>query len=71
MVNSHLIRPYFLGGGGIGGGTLDSHETIQCQLIVLNFFQQNRTVTTVDGRNPKQPPGINYLLTGAGCFPST
>ena len=28
MVNSPLIRPYFLGGGGIGGGTLDSHPTV-------------------------------------------
>ena len=26
MVNSPLIRPYFLGGGGIGGVPLDSHE---------------------------------------------
>ena len=26
MVNSPLIRPYFVGGGGIGGGTLDPHE---------------------------------------------
>ena len=26
MVNSPLIRPYLLGGGGIGGGTLDSHD---------------------------------------------
>ena len=28
MVNSPLIRPYLLGGGGIGGGTLDSHDKI-------------------------------------------
>ena len=26
MVNSPLIRPYLLGGGGIGGVPLDSHE---------------------------------------------
>ena len=26
MVNSPLIRPYFLGGVGIGGVPLDSHE---------------------------------------------
>ena len=27
MVNSPLIRPYLLGGGGsFGGGTLDSHD---------------------------------------------
>ena len=29
MVNSPLIRPYlslFIGGGGIGGGTLGSHD---------------------------------------------
>ena len=28
MVNSPLIRPYFLGGVALGGGTLDSHEMI-------------------------------------------
>ena len=28
MVNSPLIRPYFLGGGGIGGVPLGSHESI-------------------------------------------
>ena len=26
MVNSPLIRPYFLGGDGIGGVPLDSHD---------------------------------------------
>ena len=26
MVNSPLIRPYLLGGGGIGGVPLDSHD---------------------------------------------
>ena len=26
MVNSPLIRPYFLGGGGIGGVPLGSHD---------------------------------------------
>ena len=30
MVNSPLIRPYLLGGGGsFGGGTLDSHDMKQ------------------------------------------
>ena len=29
MVNSPLIRPYFLGGVAFGGGSLDSHETMQ------------------------------------------
>ena len=28
MVNKPLIRPYLLGGGSFGGGTLDSHEKI-------------------------------------------
>ncbi len=28
VVNNPLIRPYFLGGGGIGGVPLDSHDTI-------------------------------------------
>ena len=26
VVNNPLIRPYFLGGGGIGGVPLDSHD---------------------------------------------
>ena len=26
MVNSPLVRPYLLGGGSFGGGTLDSHD---------------------------------------------
>ena len=26
MVNNPLIRPYFLGGGGIGVAPLDSHD---------------------------------------------
>ena len=26
MVNSPLIRPYLLGGGSFGGGTLESHD---------------------------------------------
>ncbi len=29
MANNPLIRPYFLGGGGIGGVPLDSHEHLQ------------------------------------------
>ena len=28
MVDSPLIRPYLLGGGSFGGGTLDSHDNI-------------------------------------------
>ena len=27
VVNNPLIRPYFLGGGGLGGVPLDSHDT--------------------------------------------
>ena len=27
MVNSPLIRPYLLGGGSFGGGTLGSHDS--------------------------------------------
>ena len=30
MVNSPLIRPYFLGGGGIGGVPLGSHDEMNC-----------------------------------------
>ena len=40
MVNSPLIRPYFLGGGGsFGGGTLDSHdETMKLLQGKICFF---------------------------------
>jgi len=30
-----------------------------------------KKLITVDVRNPKQPNGIKYLLTGAGFLPST
>ena len=34
MVNSPLIRPYLLGGGGsFGGGTLDSHDVCFRKLL--------------------------------------
>ena len=33
MVNSPLIRPYFLGGVALGGGTLDSHDITKRQQI--------------------------------------
>ena len=40
MVNSPLIRLYFLGGGGgIGGGTLDSHENIDHPIKGSFIFQ--------------------------------
>ncbi len=32
VVNNPLIRPYFLGGGGIGGVPLDSHDSQPKQL---------------------------------------
>ena len=37
MVNSPLIRPYLLGGGSFGGGTLDSHD-IWISWFVLFFY---------------------------------
>ena len=41
MVNSPLIRPYFLGGGSFGGGTLDSHEDISMgELPLFNHLLQ-------------------------------
>ena len=36
MVNSPLIRPYFLGGGGIGGVPLDSHDD-KCSQSIKNL----------------------------------
>ena len=39
MVNSPLIKPYFLGGGGIGGVPLDSHDSrifqVFCQSLEI------------------------------------
>ncbi len=34
MVNSPLIGPYFLGGGGIGGVPLDCHDNNVLNMIV-------------------------------------
>ena len=59
-----------------------SSQTIQdfwfpwCPPFLLDVFHQ-QVCHTVDGWNPKQPPGmyetlwINYLSTGAGFLPST
>ena len=38
MVNSPLIRPYFLGGGGMGGVRLDSHESNSPGPALVIFF---------------------------------
>ena len=39
MVNSPLIRPYFLGGGGIGGVPLGSHDI---SLHLVDFYGKCR-----------------------------
>ena len=43
MVNSPLIRPYLLGGGSFGGGTLDSHDhsrMSRCVQHTQQFIQE-------------------------------
>ena len=49
MVNKPLIRPYFLGGVGIGGVPLDSHDlTLVIQSASQNMKRNKQN--TVDGR---------------------
>ena len=38
MVNSSLIRPYFLGGGGLGGVPLGSHEIKQFEDLIFGWI---------------------------------
>ena len=42
MVNNPLIRPYFLGGSGIGGVPLDSHEFTRVLVDKQNIGQSRR-----------------------------
>ena len=60
MVNSPLIRPYFLGGGGIGGGTLDSHDSRFDALLTWTELrragkQKKRSMVTFSETNSKRP----------------
>ena len=45
MVNSPLIRPYLLGGGSFGGGTLDSDEPneVHVALMTIVIHRQERS----------------------------
>ena len=38
MVNNPLIRPYLLGGGSFGGGTLDSHDSGGYQFPMVHGY---------------------------------
>ena len=38
MVNNPLVRPYFLGGGGIGGVPLDSHDVLEVSSFWIFHF---------------------------------
>ena len=44
MVNSPLIRPYFLGGGGIGGVPLDSHDILKQRKLSIATFDYTGVV---------------------------
>ncbi len=55
MVNSPLIRPYFLGGGGIGGVPLDSHE---------NCWDKNQATKTQTQRRGIVGPVKSQLING-------
>ena len=51
--HSPLIRPYLLGGGSFGGGTLGSHEQICAFVKIGNHFPKDR----VDSKHiVKSPP---------------
>ena len=41
MVNSPLLRPYLLGGGGIGGVPLDSHDICKLFLALHRVWALN------------------------------
>ncbi len=46
MVNGPLIRPYFLGGGGLGGVPLGSHEYGRNFLNLGWNTWKNKKITT-------------------------
>ena len=58
---SPLIRPYFLGGGSFGGGTLDSHDyrTFESKVVLEKTTPQNthpffkKSLSKSMGRSPK------------------
>ena len=58
MVKNPLIRPYFLGGGGIGGVPLDSHDNIQfSKLFGLRVFTFGKFSVLAEMRNGKKTLG--------------
>ena len=67
MVNCPLIRPYFLGGGGIGGVPLDSHEI---KLFRYPFLSKRRRLVR---KLPRFIDSSHDLCTGTSegavcCF---
>ena len=56
MVNSPLIRPYLLGGGSFGGGTLDSHDTSSIPGLFYFSHEINKDPGTLN------PSGFNGTL---------
>ena len=69
MVNSPLIRLYFLGGGGIGGVPLGSHELRLVSGQFRGFVAAScRVLTTFDrytgGRNHRGCPTGEFLDPG-------
>ena len=44
MVNSPLIRPYFGGGGSIGGGTLDPHDIVMVIRVHMGSLYKHEQI---------------------------
>ena len=61
MVNSPLIRPYFLGGGSFGGGTLGSHDNMLNQNPFRGdqtFFGGGSNCGGISFKNPETNEGL-------------
>ena len=77
MVNSPLIRPYFLGGGGIGGVPLDSHEFSSAKKTSQHpdvrrpphgFRIRLKSPDTLDAQSCKEARKDDFTLNLSGCF---
>ena len=72
MVNSPLIRPYFLGGVALGGVPLDSHHIVALsQAITMWIFFVACSTTTVLKMIPtgaETRKFVRFLLFNSGTY---
>ena len=59
MINSPLIRPYLLGGGSFGGGTLDSHD--DCLSVFFFRFDECSPLFPSFSHHSNKKPDINIM----------